>query len=212
MFCMIELDIILFGRHYDYIYCWRTYIDNNTIILEAYGVGYEITVPESVIPSLPGIGSSIKIYTYQNVKEDALDLYGFLTMDDLKIFKQLITVNGIGPKGALSILSVISPDELRLAVISDDVKKIQSAPGIGSKTAQKLIIELKDKLKIEDVVYDLHDEKDIVKSVRDEAVSALISLGYSNSESVSAVSALVITENMTSEDILKQALKKLAFI
>ena len=133
-------------------------------------------------------------------------------MDDLKIFKQLITVNGIGPKGALSILSVISPDELRLAVISDDVKKIQSAPGIGSKTAQKLIIELKDKLKIEDVVYDLHDEKDIVKSVRDEAVSALISLGYSNSESVSAVSSLVITENMTSEDILKQALKKLAFI
>lgn len=195
-----------------YIVGELTYIDNNTIILEACGVGYEITVPESVITSLPGIGSSIKIYTYQNVKEDALDLYGFLTMDDLKIFKQLITVNGIGPKGALSILSVISPDELRLAVISDDVKKIQSAPGIGSKTAQKLIIELKDKLKIEDVVYDLHDEKDIVKSVRDEAVSALISLGYSNSESVSAVSTLVITENMTSEDILKQALKKLAFI
>lgn len=195
-----------------YIVGELTYIDNNTIILEACGVGYEITVPESVISSLPGIGSSIKIYTYQNVKEDALDLYGFLTMDDLKIFKQLITVNGIGPKGALSILSVISPDELRLAVISDDVKKIQSAPGIGSKTAQKLIIELKDKLKIEDVVYDLHDEKDIVKSVRDEAVSALISLGYSNSESVSAVSTLVITENMTSEDILKQALKKLAFI
>ena len=195
-----------------YIVGELTYIDNNTIILEACGVGYGITVPKSVIPSLPGIGSSIKIYTYQNVKEDALDLYGFLTMDDLKIFKQLITVNGIGPKGALSILSVISPDELRLAVISDDVKKIQSAPGIGSKTAQKLIIELKDKLKIEDVVYDLHDEKDIVKSVRDEAVSALISLGYSNSESVSAVSALVITENMTSEDILKQALKKLAFI
>lgn len=195
-----------------YIVGELTYIDNNTIILEACGVGYEITVPESVITSLPGIGSSIKIYTYQNVKEDALDLYGFLTMDDLKIFKQLITVNGIGPKGALSILSVISPDELRLAVISDDVKKIQSAPGIGSKTAQKLIIELKDKLKIEGVVYDLHDEKDIVKSVRGEAVSALISLGYSNSESVSAVSALVITENMTSEDILKQALKKLAFI
>ena len=195
-----------------YIVGELTYIDNNTIILEACGVGYEITVPESVITSLPGIGSSIKIYTYQNVKEDALDLYGFLTMDDLKIFKQLITVNGIGPKGALSILSVISPDELRLAVISDDVKKIQIAPGIGSKTAQKLIIELKDKLKIEGVVYDLHDEKDIVKSVRGEAVSALISLGYSNSESVSAVSTLVITENMTSEDILKQALKKLAFI
>ena len=128
------------------------------------------------------------------------------------IFKQLITVNGIGPKGALSILSVISPDELRLAVISDDVKKIQSAPGIGSKTAQKLIIELKDKLKLEDIVYDLHDEKDAVKSVRDEAISALISLGYSNSESVSVVSALMITEDMTSEDILKQALKKLAFI
>ena len=86
-----------------YIVGELSYIDNNTIILVACGVGYEITVPESVITSLPGIGSSIKIYTYQNVKEDALDLYGFLTMDDLKIFKQLITVNGIGPKGALSI-------------------------------------------------------------------------------------------------------------
>ena len=131
-----------------------TEIEDTTIIVEAYGVGYEIMVPGSVVSLLPPVGSRIKIYTYQNVKEDALDLYGFLTKDDLNIFKLLITVNGIGPKGALSILSSISPDDLRIAVVSDDVKRIQSAPGIGAKTAQKLIIELKDKLKLEDVPFE----------------------------------------------------------
>ena len=187
-------------------------VTENSIVLDHQGMGFSIMMPGSILDKLPQIGSELKVHTYLYVKEDILDLYGFLTRDDLKIFKLLITVNGIGPKGALAILSALSPDDLRFAVLAGDAKTISKAPGIGSKTAQKLIIELKDKLKIEDVVYDLHDEKDIVKSVRDEAVSALISLGYSNSESVSAVSTLVITENMTSEDILKQALKKLAFI
>ena len=203
-----------------YIVGELTYIDNNTIILEACGVGYEITVPESVITSLPGIGSSIKIYTYQNVKEDALDLYGFLTMDDLKIFKQLITVNGIGPKGALSILSVISPDELRLAVISDDVKKIQSAPGIGSKTAQKLIIELKDKLRLEDAferAINNNNKKDSVKQdntviIMNEAVEALVSLGYGSKDAISAVKKVEDIQNKSSEQILKEALKGLAIL
>ena len=191
-----------------------TEIEDTTIIVEAYGVGYEIMVPGSVVSLLPPIGSRIKIYTYQNVKEDALDLYGFLTKDDLNIFKLLITVNGIGPKGALSILSSISPDDLRIAVVSDDVKRIQSAPGIGAKTAQKLIIELKDKLKLEDVLYknDTEVANNTSGSVRDEAVEALCSLGYSPSEALRAVKNIDINDGMSSEDILKLALKKLAFI
>ena len=191
-----------------------TEIEDTTIIVEAYGVGYEIMVPGSVVSLLPPVGSRIKIYTYQNVKEDALDLYGFLTKDDLNIFKLIITVNGIGPKGALSILSSISPDDLRIAVVSDDVKRIQSAPGIGAKTAQKLIIELKDKLKLEDVLYknDTEVTNNTSGSVRDEAVEALCSLGYSPSEALRAVNNIDINDGMSSEDILKLALKKLAFI
>lgn len=191
-----------------------TEIEDTTIIVEAYGVGYEIMVPGSVVSLLPPVGSRIKIYTYQNVKEDALDLYGFLTKDDLNIFKLLITVNGIGPKGALSILSSISPDDLRIAVVSDDVKRIQSAPGIGAKTAQKLIIELKDKLKLEDVLYknDTEVANNTSGSVRDEAVEALCSLGYSPSEALRSVKNIDINDGMSSEDILKLALKKLAFI
>ena len=191
-----------------------TEIEENTIIIEAYGVGYEVTVPASVVSMLPPLGSTLKMYTYQNVKEDALDLYGFLTKDDLNIFKLLITVNGIGPKGALSILSSISPDDLRIAVVSDDVKRIQSAPGIGAKTAQKLIIELKDKLKLEDVLYKSDTEVKDAQSgnVRDEAVEALCALGYSPSEALRAVKNIDIKDGMNSEDILKMALKKLAFI
>ena len=197
-----------------YIVGELTEIEDNTIIVEAYGVGYEIMIPASVVSLLPAIGSDIKVYTYQNVKEDALDLYGFLTKDDLRVFKLLITVNGIGPKGGLSILSSISPDELRVAVVSDDVKKIQSAPGIGAKTAQKLIIELKDKLKLEDVLYknETYVNEIPVGNVRDEAVEALCSLGYSPSEALRAVKSVEITEGMGSDDILKLALKKLAFI
>lgn len=188
--------------------------DDNSIIVEAYGVGYEIMVPASIIPRLPLYGSRVKIYTYQNVREDALDLYGFLTKDDLYIFKLLITVNGIGPKGALSILSYISPDELRMAVISDDVKRIQSAPGIGIKTAQKLIIELKDRIKSEDILYHRDNVTDgnMSMTVRDEAVEALSALGYTPSEAMKAVRNVAITDDMGSEDILKQALKRLAFM
>ena len=187
-------------------------ISGDTVVIENNGIGFNVKTSGMTLDNLPPVGDMAKIYTYLHVREDAMQIFGFLTKDELEVFKLLLNVNGIGPKGALGILSAISTDDLRFAVLSDDVNLIKSCPGVGAKTAQKLIIELKDKLKIEDVVYDLHDEKDIVKSVRDEAVSALISLGYSNSESVSAVSTLVITENMTSEDILKQALKKLAFI
>ena len=192
-----------------------TELCESSIVVECYGVGYEIMVPASIISELPSIGELVKVYTFQYVREDILDLYGFLTKDDLKIFKLLITVNGIGPKGALSILSVIRPDELRLAVLSDDVKAIQKAPGIGGKTAQKLIIELKDKLNIEDVINKGIDNSVIVPatgSVRDEAIEALVSLGYTSSEAIRAVRGIADAEGMDSEALLKAALKQLAFL
>lgn len=190
-------------------------INESAIVVETYGVGYEIMVPESLLAGLPSVGELVKIYTYQYVKEDALDLYGFLTADDMKVFKLLITVNGIGPKGALNILSVISPDELRLAVLSNDVKSIQKAPGIGGKTAQKLIIELKDKLSFEDVINSGFKSKDVdfpLNSARDEAIEALVSLGYSSSEAIRAVRTVNNVDDMDSEALLKAALKQIAFM
>lgn len=192
-----------------------TDIYNNYIVVECYGIGYEIMVPASIVMELPSIGNPVKIYTYQYVREDALDLYGFLTRDDLNVFKLLITVNGIGPKGALNILSVIRPDELRLAVLSDDVKAIQKTPGIGGKTAQKLIIELKDKLSLEDVLTHGIEAKSSIPaadSARDEAIEALVSLGYSSSESIRAVRSIENADDMDSEALLRAALKKLAFM
>lgn len=192
-------------------------IYGNYIVVETGGVGYEMMVPPSITGTLPALGSDVKIYTYQYVKEDALDLYGFLSRDDLNIFKLLITVNGIGPKGALNILSVITPDDLRLAVLSDDVKRIQSAPGIGAKTAQKLIIELKDKLSLEDVLTKgvsdgAAQSAQNANGPRDEAIEALVALGYSSSESIRAVREVEITEDADGEAVLKAALKKLAFM
>lgn len=193
-----------------------TEIIDDTIIVENNGIGYNIKVPMSLISVLPGMGAQVKIYTFLNVREDAMNLFGFMTRDDLNIFKLLITVSGIGPKGALGILSTISPDDLRLAVLSDDAKAISKAPGIGAKTAQRLIIELKDKLKLEDA-FDKLSQTDITDAPvgndgRTEAIQALVALGYGNSEAIQAVRKVENVESKDSETVLKEALKKLALI
>lgn len=193
-----------------------TAITENGIVLENNHVGYEINVPLSVMNELPNTGNEVKIYTYLYVREDALKLYGFLTRDDLMIFKLLITVNGIGPKGALGILSTITPDDLRFAVLANDVKTISKAPGIGAKTAGKLILELKDKLKLEDAFETKLEKKEEVNvntvstDVRNEAIMALTALGYSSADAMKAVRKVTITENMEVEDVLKSSLKYIA--
>ena len=193
-----------------------TEIFNNTIVVEAAGVGYEIMVPTSILGHLSNIGEIVKVYTYQNVKEDALDLYGFRSRDDLNIFKLLISVSGVGPKGALNILSTLTPDDLRYAVLSEDAKAITRAPGVGIKNAQKIIIELKDKLSAQDLLTADAGQTDTIKAAghgpKDEAVEALMALGYSSSEALRAVRESIVTDDMDAEAILKQALKKLAFI
>lgn len=193
-----------------------TEIFENVIVIEnSSGIGMNITVPESVLARMPAVGSEVKIYTYLHVKEDALTLYGFLNRDDLNVFRLLITVNGIGPKGALGILSTIPPDDLRFAVLSDDVKAISAAPGIGAKTAQKLIIELKDKLSLSEA-FEMklsHNESGkeaaAAGDARSDAIQALTALGYGRSEAVRAVSLIENAEGMDSEALLKEALRKL---
>lgn len=191
-------------------------VSDSGIVVESNMTGYAISVPSSVISQLPPIGEQIKIHTYLHVREDAMLLYGFLTKDDLAIFKLLITVNGIGPKAALGVLSAISPDELRFAILSDDVKTISKAPGIGAKTAKKLILELKDKLRIEDAFEirlkhaeeAMHEgEKEPQASIQNDAVAALVALGYSNTEALKAVRQVEITKDTDVEDVLKAALK-----
>ena len=119
----------------------------DTIVVACHGIGYEIQIPVSVAQVLPDPGNVVKIYTYTYVREDALGLFGFLTQDDLKIFKLLITVNGVGPKAALAILSAMTADELRFAILAEDAKAIAKTPGIGPKTAKRMFIELMDKNK-----------------------------------------------------------------
>ena len=135
---------------YAYIKGILAEITEDAIIVENQGIGYEIAVPGQVFDYLPSVGEEVKIYTYHYVREDAILLYGFLTKEDVRIFKMLIGVSGIGPKGALAILSVLSTDDLRFAILGDDAKAIAKAPGVGAKTAQRVIIELKDKLSLED--------------------------------------------------------------
>lgn len=152
-----------------------------------------------------------------------MSLYGFLHRQDREMFKQLLGVNGVGPKGALGILSALRPDALRMAIISGDVKAISKAPGIGSKTAQRVILDLKDKISSEDLFPAAEDggflENSGIQSGIDgygdaarEAVSALVALGYSNMEAARAVKKAEITDDMTTEDVLKASLRHLSFL
>ena len=187
-------------------------VTGDYIIVENQGNGYEILVPGSVIQAMSQVGNEVKIYTYLYVREDVLQLYGFLTKDQLDMFKLLITVNGIGPKGALGILTVMDVDALRLAILSDDAKSIAKSPGIGAKTAGKLILELKDKCHLEDILDSGGDRtspfaETADSGARNDAIQALVALGYSASEAAAAVRKVKASEDMSVEDILKQSLK-----
>ncbi len=188
-------------------------VEEDRVIVEANGVGYGIYMSVHAMSLLPQAGAEVKIHTYLNVKEDAMQLFGFLTREDLMIFRLLIGVNGIGPKGGQAILSVLSPDDLRFAVLAGDVKAISAAPGIGKKTAEKLILELRDKLKIEDAFAHKTSPADITgreagaDNVQSEAVQALVALGYGSTEALKAVKKVPEEERADVESVLKAALK-----
>ncbi len=186
-------------------------ISEDNLVLECNNIGYNIRIPLSVAQRLPGIGATVKIYTYTSVREDAFNLFGFLSKDDLEIYKKLIAVNGIGPKGALSILSAMSAEDLRFAILSGDVKAISKAQGIGAKSAERIILELRDKVQL---MGSAALEPDVMaagvptqNSAKNEAVEALTSLGYTPSDALKAVRQITVTEDMDAGTILKQALK-----
>ncbi len=190
-------------------------IAEDAVVVEVGNIGYNVRVSATTTQGLPGIGSEVKIYTYTLVREDAFTLYGFLTKDDLEIFKKLITVNGIGPKGGLAILSVMNADALRFAIMAGDAKSIAKAPGVGNKTAERVILDLRDKISLEDTLLGLGEPVVTASAagggadnvMKREAIEALVALGYSASDATDAVKRVEVDENSTVEGILKAALK-----
>lgn len=191
----------------------------NSVVLDVNGIGLQIFLTGRDLSNLPPMGEEVKVHTYFLVKEDAMQLYGFLHPDDLSVYKLLLNVNGIGPKAAMGILSALTANDIRFAVLSGDDKTITKAPGIGKKTAQKLILELKDKFSLEDVFDEHSDNQNTVfigsgtmTDARAEAVQALTALGYSNSDALKAVKKAAVSDDMDTEAILKAALKNMAFM
>lgn len=183
------------------------------IIIETGGIGYQIFVSPATLAKLPQTGERVKVFTYFSVKEDGVSLYGFASAEEQEMFHKLLTVSGVGPKGALGFLSQLTPQEIILAIISEDVKTLSKAPGVGRKTAQRVILELKDKFKTEDALSMGEEVQGIVETsvggdAKFEAIDAMTALGYSRSEAARAVNA-VAAEGMSTEDILKAALKKM---
>ena len=182
--------------------------NNENAIVDVNGVGYSLQIPFSTYQLLPDVEEEIKIYTYMAVREDNVSLFGFSSIEEKRIFEQLISVSGIGPKLGVGILSDITPADFSLAVITDDVNRLTKISGIGKKTAQRIIIELKDKMKNGDIK--ATNDTAVLKNVKnndvDEAISALQVLGYPNKEAVNMVN-LVACEGMKVEEIIKLALK-----
>lgn len=191
-------------------------IYEDRVVIDVNGLGFNVFVSSKTLMNLPGHDEYVKLYTYTSVREDAILLYGFLTRDELELFKKLITVNGIGPKGGLSLLSYLSADELIFAILSSDIKVLSQASGIGKKTAERIVLDLKDKLSYKgngipekETTVKGKESTQITNSNQNEAVQALIALGYSSAESYKAVNSLECDLNSDVETILKEALKLL---
>lgn len=189
-------------------------IEEDKIVLEANGIGYNIFVSSSLINKTGRTGVEVKIFTYLSVREDAMNLFGFLSKEELNIFKKIIGVSGIGPKGALGILSTLSVDELKMAIIADDAKAIAKSPGIGAKTASKLILELKDKVDLSNpfgVSIEAADStfNDEDAGIQNDAMDGLIALGYSSSQALAAIKKAYSNKKdiLTAGELIKLALK-----
>lgn len=199
-----------------YAYLRGTVMDirEDSMILEVNQIGYNIKIAPAAMNPVPSIGDETVVYTYTCVREDTFCLYGFSTQDDLDIFKKLITVNGIGPKGGQAILSVMSADDLRFAIVSGDAKAIAKAPGVGVKTAERVILDLKDKVSMEDTLehmgmsdFSSGVQESVQQSAAKDAIQALTALGYSATDATKAVKQVDGASEMDTESILKAALK-----
>lgn len=193
-------------------------IDENIVIIENNGIGYGVSSSMNTIRQLPSIGSEIKLETKLIPKEDSLTLYGFYDKEELKMFELLLSVSGIGPKGALAILSSMTVSDIRFAVAGSDAKAFSAVPGVGKKTAERAIIDLKDKVDIigtfeEKITADLSKKKAAPSiTVKEEVLEALVALGYSASNAARALDKMTITESTTTEQLLSDTLKQMSFL
>ena len=192
--------------------------DDGSLIINVNGVGFEVFVPAELLGRASfNPDANLELYTYMQVKEDGMSLFGFATLDELSIFKKIISVSGIGPKGSISILSTLNREQFIMAVLDENSDLIAKAPGIGKKTAAKLVLELKDKFKLQDALtgsVSISDVADTPASKADEglisdAIAALVSLGYTSAESTKAVRAVQITEDMTVDRLLSLSLRNI---
>ena len=184
---------------------------NAFVIIDVQGIGYRVFMPSKSIETLGDIGSTVKVYTHYYVREDNISLYGFSSNEELRMFELLISVSGVGAKSAITMLSEISPSSFALAVISDDVSKLVKIPGVGKKTAARIILELKDKLKTENAI-EANDEVNTIlekDNNTNEAIAALQVLGYTRKE-IEKVFEKINVKDLELEEIIKQALKYLA--
>lgn len=184
---------------------------NSYVVVEANGIGYKIFMSNMAMAALGEVKNTVKVHTHYYVREDNISLYGFATKEELKMFELLISVTGVGAKSAISMLSAISPSDFALAIISDDVTKLKKVPGIGAKTAQRIILELKDKLKSEEVASNEVETKVVSNNSEEieEAIQALQILGY-NKKEIEKVFEKIDNTNITVQDLIKKGLALLA--
>lgn len=192
---------------YEYIKGVFKSIEKEYIVIECGNIGYKIFTSGSTISNMPAIDQEVKIYTHQIVREDFIGLYGFLTREEISMFNLLISINGVGPKAALSLMSIANVSTLKYAIITDDAKLITKAPGIGKKIAQRIILELKDKINLGDAREKgaVTNQIDIDNEKLSEAMGALIALGYSDKEAEKSIEKADRSKSV--EDIIKQCLK-----
>ena len=185
-------------------------VEVGSVVIDNNGIGYRVSLAENA--KLPSVGDKIKLFTYMNVKEDGISLFGFNSMEELKVFNMLISVSGIGPKGALAILGVLSPSEIMLAIITEDAKALSSAKGVGIKIAKRLILELKDKIKTIDAVpkgEEIQRAEIGTDDYKQDAIDALLVLGFTPKDVTKTVLE-VSKESSDLEEIIKSSLKKLS--
>lgn len=188
-----------------------THIENNLAVVECAGVGYAVRTSAVTISRLPGMGEETTLYTYLHITENGIDLFGFADQGELNCFKMLLGVTRVGPRAALSVLSSVTAEQFALAVASGDAKTLSRAPGLGMKTAQRIILELKDKISKEQAAAGISmPEIPLMSSSSNasEAINALVVLGYTQSEAASVITKL--DPELTVEDMIKKGLQKLA--
>lgn len=184
--------------------------DTESIAIDCHGVSYHCKVTLSTLNSLEGLGSEVKVYTYLSVRDNAMELYGFSTLQELSTFKLLIGVTGIGPRIGLGILSYLTPEQIAFSIASDDYKSLTSAPGVGKKTAQRIVLELKDKIQTDDIVQGISAGNAMPLGTGNisESISALVALGYGQTQAATALQGS--DPEASVQDLIKIALKKLA--